>query len=35
MSTISEALRLTVTDVTRVGADVRIDARVPRAMKEA
>jgi diaminohydroxyphosphoribosylaminopyrimidine deaminase/5-amino-6-(5-phosphoribosylamino)uracil reductase len=35
MSTISEALRLTVTDVTRVGADVRIDARVSWAMKEA
>ena len=31
MSTISEALRLAVTDVVRVGDDVRIDARVVRA----
>ena len=31
MSTIAEALRLEVTDVARVGADVRIDARVLRA----
>ena len=30
MSTIAEALRLEVTDVARVGADVRIDARVLR-----
>ena len=30
MSTIAEALRLEVTDVVRVGADVRIDARVLR-----
>ena len=35
MSTISAALRLQVTDVVRVGADVRIDARVPRADKES
>jgi diaminohydroxyphosphoribosylaminopyrimidine deaminase / 5-amino-6-(5-phosphoribosylamino)uracil reductase len=34
MSTISEALRLTVTDVALVGADVRIDARVLRAHEE-
>ena len=34
MSTISEALRLTVTDVAIVGADVRIDARVLRAHEE-
>jgi diaminohydroxyphosphoribosylaminopyrimidine deaminase / 5-amino-6-(5-phosphoribosylamino)uracil reductase len=34
MSTISEALRLTVTDVALVGADVRIDARVVRAHEE-
>jgi diaminohydroxyphosphoribosylaminopyrimidine deaminase/5-amino-6-(5-phosphoribosylamino)uracil reductase len=34
MSTISEALRLTVTDVALVGADVRIDARVLRAQEE-
>jgi diaminohydroxyphosphoribosylaminopyrimidine deaminase/5-amino-6-(5-phosphoribosylamino)uracil reductase len=31
MSTISEALRLAVTDVARIGADVRIEARVLRA----
>jgi diaminohydroxyphosphoribosylaminopyrimidine deaminase/5-amino-6-(5-phosphoribosylamino)uracil reductase len=30
MAGIGEALRLQVVDVTRVGADVRIDARVPR-----
>ena len=35
MSTISEALRLTVRDVTLVGTDIRIDARVPRAAEEA
>jgi diaminohydroxyphosphoribosylaminopyrimidine deaminase/5-amino-6-(5-phosphoribosylamino)uracil reductase len=34
MSTISEALRLTVTDVALVGADVRIEARVLRAHEE-
>ena len=34
MSTISEALRLQVIDVARVGADVRIDARVTRAAEE-
>jgi diaminohydroxyphosphoribosylaminopyrimidine deaminase/5-amino-6-(5-phosphoribosylamino)uracil reductase len=34
MSTISEALRLTVTGVAQVGADVRIDARVIRATEE-
>lgn len=34
MSTVSEALRLQVLDVARVGADVRIDARVLRAMEE-
>ena len=34
MSTIAEALRLEVTDVARVGADVRIDARVLRATEE-
>jgi diaminohydroxyphosphoribosylaminopyrimidine deaminase/5-amino-6-(5-phosphoribosylamino)uracil reductase len=31
MSTIAEALRLQVVDVERVGADIRIDARVVRA----
>ena len=34
MSTIAEALRLTVTGVAQVGADVRIDARVIRATEE-
>jgi diaminohydroxyphosphoribosylaminopyrimidine deaminase/5-amino-6-(5-phosphoribosylamino)uracil reductase len=34
MSTIAEALRLTVTGVALVGADVRIDARVSRATEE-
>ncbi len=34
MSTVSEALRLQVIDVARVGADVRIDARVFRTMEE-
>ena len=34
MSTISEALRLQVLEVARVGDDVRIDARVLRAMEE-
>jgi diaminohydroxyphosphoribosylaminopyrimidine deaminase / 5-amino-6-(5-phosphoribosylamino)uracil reductase len=34
ITTISEALRLVVTDVVRVGDDVRIDARVVRATKE-
>jgi hypothetical protein len=34
MSTISEALRLQVHDVARVGDDVRIDARVLRAPEE-
>ena len=34
MSTIAEALRLTVTGVALVGADVRIDARVIRATEE-
>jgi len=34
MSTIADALRLEVTDVARVGADVRIDARVLRATEE-
>lgn len=34
MSTIAQALRLQVTDVERVGADVRIDARVVRAEED-
>jgi diaminohydroxyphosphoribosylaminopyrimidine deaminase/5-amino-6-(5-phosphoribosylamino)uracil reductase len=34
MSTIADALRLQVTDVARVGDDVRIDARVGRAPEE-
>jgi len=34
MSTIAEALRLSVVDVARVGDDVRIDARVVRAHEE-
>ncbi|MFN8170009.1 MAG: bifunctional diaminohydroxyphosphoribosylaminopyrimidine deaminase/5-amino-6-(5-phosphoribosylamino)uracil reductase RibD [Candidatus Nanopelagicales bacterium] len=34
MSTIAQALRLQVTDVARVGADVRIDARVVRAEED-
>lgn len=34
MSTMSEVLRLVVTDVALVGADVRIDARVARAQEE-
>ncbi len=34
MSTIADALRLTVTDVALVGADVRIEARVLRATEE-
>jgi len=34
MSTLAEALRLTVTGVAQVGADVRIDARVIRATEE-